>query len=333
MNKRYAIFTVVGALALVIGALVAAGAIHFHAPERQGGENKAANTDAAKISPLNEAALKEMVTVPAGRATIGADTGLARERPVFVTQVSAFYLDRIPVTVAQFEKFVEKTGYVTDDERLGNGAVMSMVTGQWSLVDGATWRKPLGPKEAQAKPDHPVTQVSWNDANAYCLAQGKRLPTEVEWEYAARFGQPADSFFPFEGKLVDKKGYKANVWTGVFPVLNTAEDGYRYTAPVRAFPANKLGLYDMAGNVWEWVADWYRPYERRNAAYKPGPESKKVQRGGSFLCDPNFCYGFRVTAREGATPESAFIHVGFRCAADANARVKSAEFSKKNKTL
>jgi sulfatase modifying factor 1 len=256
----------------------------------------------------------DMVRIPAGQTRIGSDAGRADEAPAFVANVAAFDMDRTPVTVAAFTDFVRRTGFITDAERHGNSAVITFGTGQWRLVDGASWRRPEGPKGPTAGADHPVTHVSWNDASAYCAAAGKRLPGEIEWEHAARAGGAPDRTFAFGNQLVGRDGrYRANVWTGVFPVINTVADGYRTTSPVGAFGADPAGLTDMAGNVWEWTSDGYRPYAARD---NPAPAAERVQRGGSFLCDPKFCYGFRVTARGHATPESSHMHVGFRCAKD-----------------
>ena len=259
----------------------------------------------------------EMVRVPGGEARIGSERGRADERPVFTTQVAAFDLDRTPVTVAAFARFVQAKAYRTEAEKNGGGAVMRFGTGRWQLVTGADWRHPLGPKAEPAPADHPVTQVSWNDAAAFCAAAGKRLPTEIEYEHAARGGQNAERAHAFGRELQAEGRYRANVWTGVFPLLNTAKDGYATTSPVGAFGHGPLGLTDMAGNVWEWTRDWYRPYAERNDPWPAGKVGEKVQRGGSYLCDPAICYGFTITARGHATPESSHMHVGFRCARDA----------------
>lgn len=259
----------------------------------------------------------DMVRIPAGQARIGSERGRADEQPVHTTHVPAFDLDRTKVTVAAFAEFARRTGYVTEAERRGSAAVMTFGTGRWSLVEGATWRRPEGPQGPAAQRDHPVTQVSWHDASAYCAAQGKRLPTEAEWEHAARGGGAPERRFASGDALVQAGRYRANVWTGVFPVVNTAADGYRTTSPVGAFGAGPLGLADMAGNVWEWSADWYRSYAERDRPWLPRDGAEKAQRGGSFLCDPKFCYGFRLTARGHATPDSSHMHVGFRCAKDA----------------
>jgi sulfatase modifying factor 1 len=258
----------------------------------------------------------DMVRVPGGDSRIGSDHGRADEAPSFFVHVDPFDLDRTPVTVADFAEFAARAHYVTQAEKLGSSAVMTFGTGQWSLVPGANWRKPEGPQGPAAQAAHPVTHVSWNDAANYCAASGKRLPTEIEFEHATHAGAPASQGFAFGSELVKDGKYRANVWTGVFPVINTAADGFRTTSPVGAFGAGPLGLTDMAGNVWEWTRDWYRPYAEREQAWTGGPQAEKVQRGGSFLCDPKFCYGFRATARGHATPDSSHMHVGFRCAKD-----------------
>lgn len=244
------------------------------------------------------------VQIPGGITRIGDDRGRPDERPSFVAEIAPFRLDRGPVTVAAFARFVATTGFVSEAERLGSGAVMRFGSGAWRLVEGAHWRRPLGPAADAAKADHPVTQVSWNDAVAYCAHQGRRLPTELEFEHAARLGQ----------RPPVAAGVVGNVWTGVFPLLNTAEDGYAYTSPVGAFGRDRLGLVDMAGNVWEWMQDAYGPYDASPAQRVQFTE--RVQRGGSFLCNAAVCQGYRPSARAHASPDSALLHVGFRCARD-----------------
>lgn len=263
------------------------------------------------LSVMSSVAMADMITLPAGQAQIGNEAGHADEKPVFEVSLAAFELDRGPVRVADFARYVEEHDIKTEAEVFGSAAVMTYGSGRWQLVDGASWRQPLGPQAAPAHDDHPVTQVSWNDASAYCAAQGKRLPSEVEFEYAARLAGHGDQH-AFGRRLVSDGQYRANIWTGVFPVINSAEDGYKATSPVGAFGRDGLGFEDLAGNVWEWTADWYQPYP----PVAGGPQTEKVQRGGSFLCDPNVCYGFRVSARAHATPDSSLMHVGFRCARD-----------------
>lgn len=257
-----------------------------------------------------------MVLVPGGRTVVGSDDGPPHERPPFRTRVAAFFMDIHPVTVTQFGAFVEATGYVTEAERFGNAGILDYDSRQWQLVDGATWRRPLGPDGEAAAGDHPVTQVSWNDATAYAEWAGKRLPTEAEWEHAARGASGSLQPYSWGTELKEEHAYRANVWNGVFPVSNSGEDGYMYTSPVGAYGATTLGLVDMGGNVWEWTRDWYRPYAERDRPYTPTPQSEKAQRGGSFLCEPGWCHGYRVSGRSHSTPETSLFHVGFRCVRD-----------------
>jgi sulfatase modifying factor 1 len=265
----------------------------------------------------------DMVLIPGGKSLIGSEQGADDERPVFYAQLPNFLLDRTPVTVAAFAAFVQQTAYVTTAESFGDAAVMQFGTGRWFLQPGANWRYPLGPQADAAPDDHPVTQVSWDDAHAYCSAQDKRLPSEVEWEFAARSGHEGDVAYAFGDQLLKEgdflaKVWQANTWNGTFPVINTLEDGFATTSPVGHFGLSPAGLADMAGNVWEWTADWHGSYAGRSGARDAPPAgSSKVQRGGSFLCEANVCHGYRVSARSHSTPDSSLMHVGFRCARDA----------------
>lgn len=261
-----------------------------------------------------------MVHIPGGTTDVGSTTGRPHEQPVFQATVDPFYLDRHPVTVAQFRAFVEEVGYVTEAERFGNAGVFDQSARAWVLVDSASWRRPLGPGASPAPDDHPVTQVSWNDAVAYCAHVGKRLPSEVEWEHAARGASNQRRPYAWGTELVQAGQPRANTWTGTFPVRNTEADGYRYTSPVGAFGETDLGLTDMGGNVWEWTADWYRSYADRDRPFVPTATSEKVQRGGSFMCHPSYCHGYRVSARSHSTPETSLFHVGFRCAKTTSTR-------------
>lgn len=266
----------------------------------------------------------DMVFVPGGETHVGSDDGPATERPVFSARVRGFFMDVHPVTVAAFRGFVEATGYVTDAERFGNGAVLQFGTGAWELVAGATWHHPRGPARPAAIDDHPVTQVSWFDAGAYAAWIGKRLPTELEWEHAARGGHDARDRYAWGGSGADDVAGHANIWQGSFPERNTGEDGYLFTSPVGSFGATTLGLTDVGGNVWQWTADWFRSYADRELPFAPLPTSERSMRGGSFLCHESYCHGYRVSARSHATPESSFFHVGFRLVRDVPAQASGA---------
>jgi len=281
------------------------------------------------LSPKDLDVPEGMVHVPGGSTQIGIDRSALREvaadrpqgpRPMwgraavpsFTAEVDPFFLDVHPVTVAQFRDFVEATDYTTQAERFGNAGVLDTTAGRWRLVDGADWEHPRGPDAPAARDDHPVTQVSWNDARAYCEWAGKRLPREIEWEHAARDAGADDSYCPWGDCSRENRLRNANTWQGTYPTHNTEADGYRYTSPVGAFDTTALGLTDMSGNVWEWTASWYRSYSRRNAALTEQDRQERVQRGGSFLCRE--CRGFHVYARSHSTPETSLFHVGVRCA-------------------
>ena len=255
-----------------------------------------------------------MVYIPGGTTQIGSEDGRPHENPVFRVRVQPFFMDISPVTVREFRRFTQITGYVTQSELFGDAGVFNQTTRLWELIPNAYWEKPLGTMHPPALDDHPVTQISWYDAVAYAEWTGKRLPSEIEWEYAAR--QAGDRQYAWGDELVQDGIYRANVWNGQFPIFNTAADGYETTSPVGAFGATSAGLVDMGGNVWEWTADWYRSYADRNRQFQPDSTSEKVQRGGSFLCEPRWCHGYRVSARSHATPETALYHVGFRLVKD-----------------
>ncbi|MFW6088727.1 MAG: formylglycine-generating enzyme family protein [Gemmatimonadota bacterium] len=257
-----------------------------------------------------------MVLVPGGETTIGSEEGLPSESPPFRARVEPFLLDRSPVTVAEFRAFVSATGYVTDAERHGDAAVLDPRARRWTLVPGADWRRPLGPDEGSPPDDHPVTQVSWNDAAAYARWAGKRLPTEIEWEHAARGAEDSRARYPWGDSVAPGGRWLANVWQGPFPFHNEGADSHFLTSPVGAYGETALGLTDMSGNVWEWTADWFRPYAGRDRPFAAEPGAERALRGGSFLCDREVCHGFRVSARSHATPESALFNTGFRCARD-----------------
>jgi len=294
-----------------------------------------------------------MVWIAGGEFTMGSNDGLPDERPEHRVRVSGFFIDKTEVTNAQFRAFVEATGYVTIAERpldveeimrqAGPGAERPspemLVPGAlvldptqangwwWRWQPGACWRKPDGVHELDAEHDaHPVVQVAWDDAKAYCDWAGKRLPTEAEWEFAARGGLERSAFVWGSEKNPGGK-HMANIWQGHFPEKNLVEDGFFSSAPVKSFPPNGYGLYDMSGNVWEWVGDWYRGDTYANASGvtvdPTGPDTsfdpqepnvaKRVNRGGSFLCSDNYCRGYRPSARMKSSPDTGLFHTGFRC--------------------
>jgi formylglycine-generating enzyme required for sulfatase activity len=262
----------------------------------------------------------------------------ANERPAHEVKVHGFWIDKKEVTNEQFARFVEATGYVTDAEKIGNAIVFDvegcgdrdqdkeLALRGFRLVSKADWRHPEGPSSSIAqRMSHPVVQVSWNDAVAYAHWAGKRLPTEAEWEYAARAGGK-DVKFGCGNELKKDGKWLCNIWQGDFPRRNSGEDGFLGTAPVGSFPANAVGLHDMAGNVWEWCADWYdeRYYSwcprdnPRGAEYSncAAHGQCRVQRGGSWRCSDQYCSGYRTTSRGHGEPDAAINHTGFRCVKD-----------------
>jgi len=259
----------------------------------------------------------EMTFVAGGITLIGSEEGLGQEQPLFWVRVKPFLIDTHPVTVADFRKFVKATTYQTEAEKFGDGGVFEEETQAWTLKKGADWQYPQGHDQPPSPDNHPVTQVSWNDAAAYARWAGKRLPYEIEWEHAARNACNARTIYPFGNEIVDKnKKYRANIWQGHFPKKNYVEDGFRFTSPVGYFGKTPLGLTDMTGNVWQWCQDWKANYADWVAGNTTNIQQEKVQRGGSFLCEPGWCHGYRVSGRSFSTPESALMHVGFRCIKD-----------------
>lgn len=256
---------------------------------------------------------KGMVAFHGGEFIVGTDSGEPNEGPPFTTQVDPFFIDEHPVTVAQFRKFIEASGYETEAEHFGNSAVFNVNSGTWTLTEGATWRFPLGPGGPRAEDNHPVTQVSWNDAQEYCRWAGRRLPTEIEWEYAAANGKREKTMYSWGNELVVEGAFKANVWQGRFPDSVDVQDGFLLTSPVGTYGKTEAGLADMGGNVWEWCQDPYRLYQDHLPADGIDPDLRVI-RGGSFLCDEKVCHGYRVTARSHNSRESATIHMGFRTA-------------------
>jgi formylglycine-generating enzyme required for sulfatase activity len=309
-----------------------------------------------------------MVSIASGEFSMGSELPGSRmnEKPVVKVSVPGFWLDEHDVTNAEFRKFVDATGYKTTaeqpvnweelkkqvppgtpkppDEKLQPGSLvftppteavdLREMNAWWQWVKGANWQHPEGPaSNLNGREDHPVVQVSWDDAVAYAKWAGKRLPTEAEWEFASRGGLDGKRFswgddFKPGGKFM------ANTWTGEFPYENTKEDGYAGTSPVKAFPPNGYGLYDMGGNVWNWVSDWYRvdTHARQRlepschnpqgpaTSYNPGhPDQteERVTKGGSFLCHVDYCESYRPAARRGTPPDTGMGHIGFRCAISA----------------
>ena len=259
-----------------------------------------------------------MVFVPGGTNLFGSEEGKPNERPVFEEEIDPFFMDKNLVTVAQFRQFIKATGYETDAERIGNGVVFDFKKGDWTLVDGVTWRYPNGPDEELAKDNHPVRQVSYHDAVAYLEWTGKRLPTELEWEHAAKGGRQTGQIYSWGESLFEKGTYMANTWNGRFPVSNTVTDGYLQTSPVGEFNITELGLTDMGGNVWEWTDSQYRSYADPNRPFDPQTAGDKVLRGGSFMCHDSYCHGYRVSARSHTPPDNSLFHVGFRGVKDFN---------------
>ena len=263
-----------------------------------------------------------MVLVPGGTYTIGDESPRSRsDAPRVRVTIRPFYMDRYAVTNAEFEAFVEATGYKTSAEEAGGGWVYEAGHKDWTFKKGANWRQPLGPGSsiADAK-DHPVVLVSWEDASAYAAWVGKRLPTEAEWEVAARSARSVGDY-PLDDPTDTSKVPSANVWQGHWPDNNELTDGYFYTAPVTAFQPNSLGLYNMIGNTWEWTGDWYTNDNAYREAHRDNPigpptGEKRVARGGSWFCSPNYCSAYRPGFRGKSPPKHAFNNVGFRCAAD-----------------
>ena len=276
--------------------------------------------------------------IPAGSFLMGDQSGDGNpadgETPVREVRVDAFSIDATTVTNDDFAAFVDATGYRTEAEQFGFSAVfhsavtagpediMSAPAGApwWRGVHGADWRRPGGAGSTiDGLGDHPVVHVSWNDAMAYCRWAGRRLPTEAEWEYAARGGL-VGARYPWGDGEVDEGGWRANIFQGSFPVHNTGEDGWLTTAPVRAFEPNGFGLWQPVGNVWEWCADWFDPAAYRSPAAAPNPAGPgrgiaRVLRGGSYLCHSSYCNRYRNAARSQNTPDSSMGNAGFRTVA------------------
>ena len=255
----------------------------------------------------------KMVFVKGGKFNFGSNTGLDREKPEHEVIIQSFLIDKNLVTVEDFRNFVNSSNYITEAEKFGNAIVFDDSINSWQLVDGANWKYPLGDLKKMALPNHPVTQVSWNDALEYCKSCDKTLPSEVQWEFAAsERGQKKDQLYYWGNNFLVNNNYMCNTWSSGYPNTIGYKDGYKYTSPISHYKANSLGVFDMAGNVWEWCYNWHLPYEGNSQIF-PNELKGKAQRGGSFLCNPNYCHGFRLSARSATSPESSLFHVGFRC--------------------
>lgn len=259
-----------------------------------------------------------MILVKGGAFQMGADDGMPFERPIHTVDLSPFYIDEHEVMVAEFSEFVKATNYKTEAEKFGWSGVFDPESGEWIRVDGANWQHPEGPK-SMAQPNEPVSQVSWNDASEYAKWAGKRLPTEAEFEFAARGGLSGKKY-AWGDELKPNGKPVANWWQGTFPSKNIVEDGFFGRAPARSFPPNGYGLYDMTGNVWEWCSDRFgEDYYQMSVKRDPkGPETgnERVIRGGSFLCAENYCSNYRVAGRSQSEPDSGLDNLGFRCVRD-----------------
>jgi sulfatase modifying factor 1 len=281
---------------------------------------------------------EDMIPLPGGRFFMGTDDKAGfpadGEGPVREVRLDPFRISAYATTNAEFARFVEQTGYETEAESFGwsfvfhqfvpRGAREKGVAGGapwWRAIEGASWKHPEGPgSRVEERMDHPVVHISFNDATAYCEWAGVRLPTEAEWEYAARGGLKQRRF-PWGNTLTPDRKHRCNIWQGEFPVKNTAEDGYAGTCPVDEYEPNDFGLYNVSGNVWEWCQDWFSAtFHRSGSRQNPqGPPagSARVMRGGSYLCHKSYCNRYRVAARSQNTPDSSTGNLGFRCAADA----------------
>lgn len=295
----------------------------------------------------------EMAWIGGGTFTMGDPDGQQDERPAHSVMVNGFWMDKYEVSNEQFDRFVRATHFVTVAERKPNpkdfpgadpallvpgSVVFSPPPGEvplndhsawWKYVPGANWRHPEGPNsDLKGRAKHPVVHICWDDAVAYAGWCGKRLPTEAEWEFAARGGLEKKKYVWGDEIIPDGK-WQANIWQGQFPNENKMSDGFRGTAPVGSFSPNGFGLFDMAGNVWEWCSDWYRfdYYGQSPGANPKGPSdsfdpnepglAKRVMRGGSYLCSDLYCVGYRPSARMKSSPDTGLSHTGFRCVQDA----------------
>lgn len=293
--------------------------------------------DERVVQDVAKPSLDHMVTIPGGVFEMGTDTkeGFPAdgEGPVRQVELDSFQISPYAVTNADYKLFVDATGYVTEAERFGWSFVFHLLASDqikesvanvpqevpwWLVVEGAYWRAPEGPdSHIEDRMNHPVIHISWNDAEAYCRWAEVRLPTEAEWEYAARGGLERKTY-PW-GDLLKMNGeHRCNIWQGKFPTHNSALDGYIGTAPVDVYEPNGYGIFNMSGNVWEWCSDWFSPTYHIKTAFR-NPEYKqstgrRSMRGGSYLCHRSYCNRYRVAARSSNTPDSSTGNCGFRVA-------------------
>ena len=283
--------------------------------------------------------IKKMKLIPGGTFFMGTDYEFAfkqdGEGPIREVTLDPFYMDETPVNNSQFAKFINETKYRTEAEKFGWSFVFHLLiskktlsispeyppnTPWWRKVDGASWKHPEGPNtNIKPRMNHPVTHVSWNDASEYCKWAGKRLPTEAEWEFAARGGL-SQKMFPWGNDLITKDGqHQCNIWQGNFPDTNTLDDGFLGTAPAKHYAQNGYGLYNMSGNTWEWQSDWFSTSFHingpKNNPSGPNTGTAKTIKGGSYLCHDSYCNRYRVAARTSNTPDSSTSNLGFRCVA------------------
>jgi sulfatase modifying factor 1 len=305
-------------------------------------EVSAAMEQAVKRNPQEQGAKSNgngMVLLTGGMFHMGTDDEEGfpddGEGPIREVELSPFYIDACSVTNGEFADFVSRTGYKTEAERFGWSFVFHLFVSEevrrsdvrylpgvpwWLGVNQANWHRPEGPGSSiDDRENHPVVHISWNDAAIYANWAGKRLPTEAEWEYAARGGL-ARKRYPWGDILKPGSDYLCNIWQGKFPDKNYASDGYIGTAPAKSFPPNGYGLYNIVGNVWEWCEDWFsrEPAKSSGARNPKGPRrgTNRVMRGGSYLCHKSYCNRYRVAARSSNTPDSSTGNLGFRCTAD-----------------
>jgi sulfatase modifying factor 1 len=314
------------------------------APSRPsvGGAAAARSTPDHRHGQRSASIVRRLIQLEGGSFLMGTEDEVGfpadGEDPVREVTLSPFRVAPHAVTNAQFARFVKVTGYRTDAERYGWSFVFHHFLPShqareaaprlpdapwWHAVKGAYWKAPEGPgSDIGTRQSHPVVHVSWNDATAFCDWAGVRLPTEAEWEYGARGGLRQQRY-PWGDELTPGGGHRCNIWQGRFPVLNTEDDGHAGTAPVDSYRPNGFGLYNVAGNVWEWCSDWFSRDFHLTATRTdpPGPPTgeSKVLRGGSYLCHRSYCNRYRVAARTGNTPDSSTGNTGFRCVADSGA--------------